>query len=120
MAQYDNINAGAFPQVKESVKIAAGQNLAIGTVLGKKTSSGEYYAVDSSKSDGTQTAVAVLLIDCNATSAAKFAPVAFTGEFNKDLAKFGGTDTLAKHEDALRARSIYFHSVGAVNTGDAV
>lgn len=120
MAQYDNINAGAFPQVKESVKIAAGQTLTIGTVLGKKTSSGEYYAVDSTKSDGTQTAVAVLLIDCNANSAAKYAPVAFTGEFNKDLAKFGGTDNLAKHDDALRARSIFFRSVGAINNGDSV
>lgn len=60
---------------RETVTIASGQNLLAGAVLGKKTSGGAYAAYDSNLSDGTQTAVAILLDDCNATGGAKKATV---------------------------------------------
>ena len=42
---------------REAAVIAAGQNLAIGTVLGKKTTDGKLHALAPAASDGTETAI---------------------------------------------------------------
>lgn len=47
--------------------VAAGQNLAIGVVVAKKTTTGKLHALNPSASDGTQTAVGVLIQDVDAT-----------------------------------------------------
>ncbi|HRE44767.1 MAG TPA: head decoration protein [Terricaulis sp.] len=62
---------------RESVTLASGQNLKAGTVLGIVTSGGAYAIADNSTpaSNGTQTAKAILLRDCDASSAAKRALV---------------------------------------------
>ncbi len=52
---------------RETAVIAAGQHLALGTVLSRKTADGKLYAVAPGASDGTETAVGVLATDTDAT-----------------------------------------------------
>lgn len=52
---------------RESVTLAAGQNLTVGAVLGKKTADGKFYALNPTATDGTQTAAGVLADDTDAT-----------------------------------------------------
>jgi hypothetical protein len=47
--------------------IASGQNLGLGTVVGRKTSDSKIYALNPSATDGTQTAVGVLVEAVDAT-----------------------------------------------------
>jgi hypothetical protein len=57
---------------REKVTLITGQNLKSGTVLGKITASGKYMAHDNAATGataGAEVAVAVLLADCDATSA---------------------------------------------------
>lgn len=52
---------------REAATVAAGQNLAIGAVLGRKTADGKLHALDPAASDGTEVAAAVLATDTDAT-----------------------------------------------------
>lgn len=52
---------------RESATVAAGQNLTIGTVLGRATADGKLSALDPAATDGTETAAAVLATDTDAT-----------------------------------------------------
>jgi hypothetical protein len=54
---------------RESITVAAGANLSLGTVLGRITASGKYVILAPAASDGSQTAAAVLLGDAAAASA---------------------------------------------------
>lgn len=52
---------------REAVTVAAGQNLQLGTVLGRKTADGKLYALAPAATDGTEVASAVLAVDTDAT-----------------------------------------------------
>ena len=52
---------------RSAITIAAGQNLAMGTVLGRKTSDDKHQAFDPAATDGTQTPVGILLGDTDAS-----------------------------------------------------
>lgn len=52
---------------REQVTIAAGQNLVLGTVLGKRTLGGEYQVLNPTATDGTEVAAGVLAVDIDAT-----------------------------------------------------
>ena len=52
---------------REAVVVAAGQNLAIGTVLGRKTADGKLHALAPAAGDGTEAAIGVLATDTDAT-----------------------------------------------------
>lgn len=52
---------------REAAVVAAGQNLAIGTVLGRKTADGKLHALTPAASDGTESAIGVLATDTDAT-----------------------------------------------------
>jgi len=52
---------------RDSGKVAAGQNLALGSVVGRETATNKLKALDPSASDGTETAVGVLGNDVDAT-----------------------------------------------------
>ncbi len=52
---------------REAVVVAAGQNLALGTVLGRKTADSKLYALAPAASDGTEAAIGVLATDTDAT-----------------------------------------------------
>ena len=47
--------------------IASGQNLDLGTIVGRKTADGKIYALNPAATDGTQTAAGVLIEPINAT-----------------------------------------------------
>ena len=107
----DNLFAGTQvqPVVADEVVIATGAGVVVrGTVLGLITASGKYAPVDSSKSDGSQSPVAVLSETVDATSADAVSAGYFTGEFNSRALVFGGTDTAATHTAAARARGLFF------------
>ena len=55
----------------EKVTLITGQNLLSGTVLGKITASGKYTQHNTGAADGSQTAVAILRSDIDATAADK-------------------------------------------------
>lgn len=52
---------------REAAVVAAGQNLAIGTVLGRTTADGKLRALAPAATDGTETAIGVLANDIDAT-----------------------------------------------------
>ena len=52
---------------REAAVVAAGQNLAIGTVLGRKTADGKLNALAPAANDGTEAAIGVLATDTDAT-----------------------------------------------------
>ena len=52
---------------REAAVVAAGQNLAIGTVLGRKTADGKFHALAPAANDGTEAAIGVLATDTDAT-----------------------------------------------------
>lgn len=54
---------------RKNITVASGQNLVIGTVLGKITASGKYAAYDNDAVDGTQTAAGILTAAVNASAA---------------------------------------------------
>ena len=71
-------------------------------------STGEFFAADHTKADGTQTARAVLLEDIVvATGATGKAVVAYTGCFNKSKLTFGGSDTIADQYTNMLDHSIF-------------
>ncbi len=53
---------------RETIILVAGQNLEAGTVLGKITASGKYAAYADGAADGTETAVAILYDNVDATA----------------------------------------------------
>lgn len=58
------------PQLsREAITIAASGPLTVGTVLGRITTSGKYVALNTSASDGSQTAAAILWAAIDATGA---------------------------------------------------
>lgn len=100
--KYDNLFAGDFDVVTESVTV--GDNLVKGTVVGIITASKKAVAVDSSKSDGSEKPYGVLAEDAEADS---IATVYLTGEFNENVLIFGGDDTAETHKRALREIGIF-------------
>ena len=54
---------------REVVTIASGQNLSIGTVLGKVTATGKYKQIDFDATDGSEKAAGILLQDVDASAA---------------------------------------------------
>ena len=52
---------------RDQITVGAGQNLALGTVLGVVTATGKAKAFDPVAIDGSEAAVGVLGIDCDAT-----------------------------------------------------
>lgn len=91
------ISEASGQRSRENITIASGAGvIAAGTVLGKVTASGKYIASAVGATDGSQTAVAIALYGCDATSAdAKIAAIARDAEVN-------GT-TLTYHADRDQA-----------------
>ncbi len=110
---FDVLIGGPDPvALTKNVTIASGAGvLTRGTVLGKVTTSGKYVEVKSTNTDGSQTASCVLHAPVDATSDDVVATVYVAGRFNVEGLTFGGTDTYAKHEEALRNGGIYLTSI---------
>jgi hypothetical protein len=52
---------------REAVTVAAGQNLALGSVLGQKTADGKFHALNPAATDGSEVAAGILALDVDAT-----------------------------------------------------
>jgi hypothetical protein len=103
---YDNLLVGD-DYITDSATLVSGQNLKRGAALGKITASGKLAQLDSTKSDGTQTAYAILAADCDASGGDKVCPVYKSGEFNQAAVGFTGSDTAASFKEAFRAVDLY-------------
>lgn len=91
----------------EPIVLSSGQNLKRGALLGKVTASGEYILSASAASDGSQTPVAILAHDCDAT-AADANTVAYTrGDFIADALILGAGHTVASIKAGLADRGIF-------------
>lgn len=107
--------AGDFPLAHQTVTIAVGQNLTRGAVVGRVTATGAYVLSASAAADGSQTPLGILADDCNATAAARTAPVYFTGEFAAHLLTFGAGHSAATVDAGFRVagRPIFIKSLAA-------
>lgn len=94
---------------------SAGANFVVGDGfdLTVAAGSGQYVTCVSTAIDGSQNPVGIAGEDMDATSAARNVSLYRTGEFVQDSLIFGGSDTIATHVDALRARSIYVRPIMA-------
>ncbi len=103
----DSLIAGNFPVVSEAITLITGQNLTRGALLGKITASGKYNLSLSAAVDGSETPVAILAKDTDAT-AADVETVAYeAGEFNDNAITFGTAHTAASVKAGLRDLNIY-------------
>ena len=108
----ENLFAGEFPVVTKKVVVASGAGaLTAGSVLALN-SAGKYVLVDSgagATGDIRRTPEGVLRFPVNAASADAEAIMCLTGDFSRAALTFGGSDTAADHEAALRALCIFTH-----------
>lgn len=108
----DNLVAqNAHLLIHEPITLLSGQNLKRGAVLGKVTASGKYVLSLSAASDGSQTPVAVLAIDCDASGGDKATEAYFRGDFMSSGLILGASHTLASIKAGLRALNIEIISV---------
>jgi hypothetical protein len=90
-----NLFAHDFPRVTVPVTIKSGAGeVAVGTVLGKVTASGEYAPYDGDANDGTETAKLILKDAVDATSEAVLTNAYVTGVFNANA--LTGLDAAAR------------------------
>ncbi len=106
----ESLHAAAFLRSAECLSIdqitvvSGAGALKAGTVLGKITASGKYKPYDNDATDGSQTAVAILYDDCDATSAdQKAAAVVRLAEVIKTRLVWGAGVTLQAEKDAAYA-----------------
>ena len=103
----DNLLAGDFPIVTESITLVSGENRTRGALLGKVTASGKYKLSLSAAVDGSQTPVAILGRDTDASAADVVTVGYFSGEFNQNELTYGTGHTAATVKANLQARSIF-------------
>lgn len=103
----DNLIAGDAPLRAEDVTIENGQNLTRGAVLGKVTGSGEYKLSATAAGDGSETPVAILAKDTDASGGAVEAPVYIAGDFNERSLTLGTGHTLASVKAAFLGTPIF-------------
>jgi len=107
----ENLLAGDFPRHTDTVTIAVGETLTAGAVLGEVTASGEFKLSAAAAVDGSETPIAVLQADIDASAAATKAAVWFTGCFNEDAVQFGTGHDKTTAKPGLRSRSIFLKPV---------
>lgn len=72
---------GAHPPIEINITLVSGENLSRGHVLGKVTASGKYAGYDADLSDGSESAVAILAEDTDASSGDENTIAYVHGEF---------------------------------------
>ena len=109
------VSEAAGDRSRETVTVASSAtkgDVKVGSVLGKITSGGKYALFDNGVSDGTETAVAVSLQDCDATAAdASCVVISREAEVNtNELQWFDKTNDAAGGITELETRSIIARS----------
>lgn len=108
---------GDMPVTTSNETLVSGQNLAAKTVLGRITASGKLAIHNPGASDGSQTAIGILVNDVNASGGDKDCTVYTSGEFNIDLAIFHASVTtdLAKRtafdRTPIRLKKTYYSNI---------
>lgn len=105
----DRLHAGDFPIRTLDVTIASGQNLTRGALLGKITASGKYVLSLAGAADGSQTPVAILAEDLDASAADAQGIVYVSGDFNENAITYGTGHTADSVRAGLRDLNIYLH-----------
>jgi hypothetical protein len=105
----DQLHAGDFPIRTRDITVLSGQNLTRGALLGKITASGKYVLSLAGAADGSQTPVAILAEDVDATAADKGGIAYISGDFNEDAITYGTGHTADSVRDGLRDLNIYLH-----------
>ena len=110
-ASYDNLIAGDFPIVTTRGTLLSGENLERGALLGKITASGasqdKLKQCDSTNSDGSEDPYAILVDDCDASSADTTCTIYLAGEFNSAEIGVVSGDDIDDFADDLRALGIF-------------
>lgn len=103
----DQLIAGDMKLVTKSVTITGAALFKRGTVLGKITASGKYTISLSAAADGSQTPVAILVDDTDASGGDVNGGVYQQGEFNGNSLILGTGQTLSGVTAALESAKIY-------------
>lgn len=110
----DQLIAGPFQPVTHNITVLSGQGvLKRGTVVGRVTASGKYIKSLAGASDGSQTNIAILADDVDATSADALGGAYIAGEFNSNAVIFDSSWTVAALHQAGRTLSMFFKSMSA-------
>ncbi|MCY9710047.1 head decoration protein [Paenibacillus larvae] len=111
---YDDLIAGGVsPIVAKGAILKAGSGVqkrgaVLGRIGGTAEGADELKPVDSKNEDESKKPFAILAdVIVDATDADQRISVYLTGEFNRNALTFGGTDTVATHEEALRDIGIF-------------
>lgn len=107
----DRLIAGDFPIVTQNEVLVSGQNLTRGALLGRITTGGKLTLSLAAAADGSQTPIAILASDVNASGGDQVCGVYLSGEFNSAAMTFGTGHTAASTRAALRALGIYLKDV---------
>ena len=91
--------------------LLSGENCVDGSVLGRVTASGKLKLAVETAVDGSQTPFAILLEDCDASTADKNCPLLLSGIYNEDALVFGGTLDADGVRDSLRDSGIFLKTV---------
>ena len=86
--------------------ILTGQELSAGAVLGAITATGKLQLCETGAGDGSEVAAYILPADIDTTGGDATAKVIKSGKVYQSKLSFGGTDTIADHDNELRDVSI--------------
>lgn len=113
MQQYNpsNLIAGEFPIITQAIKVASGQVLTRGSVLGQINTSGLYVLSQSGVKDGSEKPSVVLAEDVDASQGEIEAVCYLSGQFNSKALSFGTGHTPEKVMNHLRQFNIYLSSI---------
>ena len=103
----DNLFAGDQDPMERKVTLLSGEVRARGTVLGLITASGKYKMSASAAGDGSQTPVAILAHDSDATAGDIEVIVYEAGTFNENALTLGAGHTIAAIRPGLRALNVH-------------
>lgn len=106
----DQLIGGDLKIVTHAGRTITGGAFKRGTVLGLITASGKYTIATAAANDGSQTPVAILVDDVDASAADAIGGLYAMGEFNERAVILGAGITVAAAKTALEAQNIYLKS----------
>lgn len=102
----DQLIAGTLQLVTDSVTITGGPYKR-GTILGAITASGKYTHCVKTATDGSETPLAILVDDVDASTSDQTGGVYLMGEFNQNYITVDNSWTIAEMKVALRPLAIF-------------
>lgn len=103
----DQLIAGNFKLVTDTISVAQGQQLVRGAVIGRRTKTGEWVLSVSTATDGSEIPAAVLADNVDASQSTTSVLVYLSGEFNSHYMGIDSSWDLEAIKHALRASNIH-------------